>query len=43
MIGLKSELNVATDVNAAFELFINRFLKIYEEKLPITLKRIKPY
>ena len=38
-----SELNVATDVNAAYELFINRLLKIYDEKLPITLKRTKPY
>ena len=38
-----SELNVATDVNAAYELFINRFLKIYDEKLPITLKRTKSY
>ena len=33
-----SELNVATDVNAAYELFINIFLKIYDDKLPITLK-----
>ena len=38
-----TELNVATDVNAAYELFINRFLKMYDEKLPITLKRTKPY
>ena len=38
-----TELNVATDVNAAYELFINRFLKIYDGKLPITLKRTKPY
>ena len=38
-----SELNVATDVNAAYELFINIFLKMYDEKLPITLKRIKTY
>ena len=38
-----SELNVATDVSAAYELFINRFLKMYDEKLPITLKRTKPY
>ena len=37
------ELNVATDVNAAYELFINRFLKIYDEQLLITLKRTKPY
>ena len=35
-----SELNVAT---AAYELFINRFLKIYDEKLSITHKRTKPY
>ena len=38
-----SELNVATDVNAAYELYINIFLKIYDDKLPITLKRAKPY
>ena len=38
-----SELNVATDVNAAYELVKNRFLKIDDEKLPITLKRIKPF
>ena len=33
------ELNVATDVNLAYVLFINRFLKIYDEKLPITKKK----
>ena len=38
-----AELNVATDVSAAYELFINRFLKIDDDKLPITLKRTKPY
>ena len=38
-----TELNVATDVNAAYELFINRFLKMYDDKLPTTLKRTKPY
>ena len=34
---------MATDVNAAYELFINRFIKIYDYKLPITLKRTKSY
>ena len=34
---------MATDVNAAYELFINRFLQILDDKLPITLKRTKPY
>ena len=38
-----TELNMATDVNAAYELFINRFLKMYDDKLPITFKRAKPY
>ena len=38
-----SELNVATHVNAAYELFINRFFKMYDEKLPISLNRTKPY
>ena len=38
-----SELNMATDVNAAYELFINIFLKMYDDKLPIALKRTKPY
>ena len=38
-----TELNVATDVTAGYELFINRFLKMYDDKLPITLKRTKPY
>ena len=33
-----TELNVGTDVNAAYVLFINRFLKMYDDKLPITLK-----
>ena len=28
-----SDLNVATDVNAAYELFINRFLKMYDDCL----------
>ena len=38
-----TKLNVATDVNAAYELFLNRFLKIYDDKWLITIKRTKPY
>ena len=38
-----SELNVAIDVNAAYELFINKFLQISGEKLPITVKRTNSY
>ena len=36
-----SELNAANDGNAAYELFINRFLLVYDEKLPIVCRQNK--
>ena len=33
-----TELNVATDINAAYELFINRFFKMYDDKLQAIFK-----
>ena len=38
-----SELNAANDVNAAYELFINRFLLVYDEKLTIICRQNKSY
>ena len=38
-----SELNAANDVNAAYKLFINRFLLVYDEKLPIICRQNKSY
>ena len=38
-----SELNAANDVNASYELFINRFLQAYDEKLPIICRQNKSY
>ena len=38
-----SELNAANDVNAAYELFINRFLLVYDKKLPIICRQNKSY
>ena len=41
MIGLNLVWLQPTDVNAAYEFFINRFLKIYDEKFTITHKRTR--
>ena len=38
-----SELNAANNVNAVYELFINRFLQVYDEKLPIICRQNKSF